>query len=185
MFAPRGHPNGSSNIAPLWLTTNGGKTWANRQVPCHIDARSSSFSLAPDGTVMTVCASEPSTGFQPKTVLTSANGGKTWTLEAPNAAPYPNIDNGYLGSIDLVSSKKAFLVGGRSSLYETFNGGRSWKAVEPLIGSTAGGTSEVRFFNESDGLVLGNNDNDNERLTLWSTSDGGAHWKVVLPKATQ
>jgi photosystem II stability/assembly factor-like uncharacterized protein len=184
MFAPRGHPNGSSNVAPLWLTTNGGRTWSNRQVPCHIDAGSSSFSLAPEGSLMTVCASEPSAGFQPKTVLTSVNGGKAWELETPNVAPYSNIDNGYLGSIDLVSSKTAFLVGGRSSLLETLNGGRSWQAVKPLIGSTAGGTSEVRFFNQSDGLVLGNDDNDDERLTLWSTSDGGAHWKVVLPKTS-
>ena len=185
MFAPRGHPNGNSNIAPLWYTTDGGKTWLNRQVPCGIDAQFSTFSLAPDGTLMVVCASEPSAGNQPKTVLESSNGGKRWKVEASNTPPYPNIDAGYLGAIDLISGTKAFLVGGRSSLFETLNGGRSWKAVEPLIGSTAGGTSEVRFFNESDGLVLGNDDNDNERMTLWSTTDGGVHWNVILPKTTQ
>ena len=65
---------------------------------------------------------------------------------------------------------------------ETLDGGATWKAVQPLIGSTAGGTFHVTFFGDSDGLVLGNNDNDNERMTLWKTIDGGASWKVVIPK---
>jgi photosystem II stability/assembly factor-like uncharacterized protein len=129
--------------------------------------------------MMTVCASEPSVGEQPKTVLESSNGGKTWVLETGS-----NIENGSVGSIDLLSARKAFLVGDRSSLLETNDGGSHWTAVEPLIGSTAGGTSEVRFFNDSHGLVLGNNDNDNERLTLWSTDDGGSHWKVVVPRVS-
>jgi photosystem II stability/assembly factor-like uncharacterized protein len=92
-----------------------------------------------------------------------------------------DIDGGYLGSIDLLSNEQAFLVGDRSSLLETRDGGGHWKAVQPVIGSTAGGTSQVRFFNDSDGLVLGNDDSDNERLTLWSTVDGGDNWKVVVP----
>jgi photosystem II stability/assembly factor-like uncharacterized protein len=128
--------------------------------------------------MMTVCASEPSVGEQPKTVLESTNGGRTWGLKTGS-----DIENGYVGSIDLLSARQAFLVGGRSSLLETNDGGSRWTAVEPLIGSTAGGTSEVSFLNGSHGLVLGNNDNDDERMTLWSTDDGGAHWNVVLPKA--
>ena len=184
MFAPHGHPNGSSDVAPLWFTTNGGVTWSNRQVPCHMDAGFSVFSRSREGALMTVCASGPSAGSQPKTVLTSSNGGRSWKLETPSKPPYSELDNGYLGSIDLISGSKAFLVGGRSSLLETRNGGRTWQAVQPLIGSSAGGTSEVRFFSVSEGLVLGNNDNDNERVTLWRTVDGGARWSVVIPKAT-
>jgi hypothetical protein len=179
MLAPHFHSNGSPSVAPLWFTTNGGKTWSNRQVPCHMGAWLSVFSVAPDGTMMTVCASEPSVGEQPKTVLESSNGGKTWVLETGS-----NIENGSVGSIDLLSAEQAFLVGSRSSLLETNDGGSRWTAEEPLIGSSAGGTSEVRFFNDSHGLVLGNNDNDNERLTLWSTDDGGAHWKVVVPRVS-
>ncbi len=177
MLSPQLHLSGSPDSAPLWYTTNGGKTWLNREVPCLMGAMSAVFSLAPDGTMMTVCASEPSAGNQPKTVLESTDGGRTWVAKTGS-----DTDGGYLGSIDLVSSEKAFLVGGRSSLLETRDGGIHWAAVEPVIGSTAGGTSEVKFFNGSHGLVLGNDDNDHERLTLWSTVDGGAHWKVVVPK---
>lgn len=183
MLAPRGHPDGSSNIAPLWFTSNGGKSWSSREVPCHIDALSSTLSVAPNGTLMTVCASEPSAGSQPKTALESTNAGRTWKLEA-SGAPNSDLDAGYLGSIDLLSNGRAFLVGDRSSLLETNNAGRTWKSVEPRLGSTAGGTMEIKFFNASDGLVLGNDDNDNERLVLWSTTDGGEHWKVTAPNAS-
>jgi photosystem II stability/assembly factor-like uncharacterized protein len=176
MLAPHFHLDGDPSVAPLWITTNGGDTWLNRQVPCHMGAMSSVFSVAPDGTMMTVCASEPSAGNQPKTVLESTDGGTTWILKTRS-----DIDGGYLGSIDLLSNEQAFLVGDRSSLLETRDGGSHWKAVQPVIGSTAGGTSQVRFFNDSDGLVLGNDDSDNERLTLWSTVDGGDNWKVVVP----
>ncbi len=65
----------------------------------------------------------------------------------------------------------------------TYDGGAHWHAARPLIGSTAGGTSQVIFFNASQGLVLGNNDNDNERLTLWRTTDGGKRWTAKLPIA--
>ncbi len=183
MLSPNPQLSGAPSVAPLWFTTNGGATWSNRDVPCHIGAWSAAFSVAPDGTLMTVCASQASTGMQLKTVLESSNGGTTWTLKAgARETSFPEIDDGYLGSIDLVSKEKAFLVGGRSSLMETLDGGAVWKAVQPLIGSTAGGTFHVTFFGNSDGLVLGNNDNDNERMTLWKTIDGGTSWKVVIPK---
>ncbi|HVB52396.1 MAG TPA: sialidase family protein [Acidimicrobiales bacterium] len=176
MFEPHSNAGGGPSVAPLWYTSNGGRTWSNRQVPCHIGALSSVFSVASNGTLIAACASQPSAGSQIKSVLESSDGGRTWTLKTDGA-----INFGYLGAIDLVSSKEAFLVGGRSSLLVTHDGGTRWRAVQPLIGSTAGGTSEVIFFDTSHGLVIGNNDRDNERLTLWSTTDGGRHWTVVLP----
>jgi photosystem II stability/assembly factor-like uncharacterized protein len=180
MLEPHYSLDGGPSIAPLWYTSDGGKSWSNRQVPCHISALSSVFTVATNGTLMAACASQPSAGGQTKSVLESTNGGRTWTLKTDS-----NIDYGYLGAIDLVSNNEAFLVGGRSSLLVTHDGGSRWKAVQPLIGSTAGGTSQVFFFGVSHGLVLGNNDSDNERLTLWSTADGGQHWTVRLPVATR
>jgi photosystem II stability/assembly factor-like uncharacterized protein len=126
---------------------------------------------------MAVCASEPSAGEQLKTVLESVDGGRTWVLKTDSS-----VDIGYLGAIDLLSGRDAFLVGGRSSLMVTHDGGVQWHAVTPLIGSSAGGTFEVQFVNDERGLVLGNNDNDNEKLTLWSTSDGGTHWTTITSR---
>jgi photosystem II stability/assembly factor-like uncharacterized protein len=172
-------PLGGLSTVPLWFTSNGGQSWSNRHVPCHIGALSAVLSAAPDGGLMVVCSSQPSGGSQLKSVLESTNGGHTWTLRR-NA----HIDSGYLGGIDLVSNKEAFLFGGRSSLLVTHDGGTRWRAVRPLIGDPGGGTSQVIFFNASRGLVLGNNDNDNELLTLWQTNDGGKHWTAKLPRTS-
>lgn len=176
MLAPSVNTHGGPSVVPLWFTSNGGKSWSSRPVPCHLGAMSAVFSVAPNGTLMAVCASQPSAGEQIKSVLESVDGGRSWTLKT-----HSNIDFGYLGAIDLVTNKEAFLVGARSSLLVTHDGGTRWQPVTSPIGSTAGGTSQVKFFNTADGLVLGNNDYNNEKLTLWSTSDGGKHWNARLP----
>jgi hypothetical protein len=49
------------------------------------------------------------------------------------------------------------------------------------MGNTAGGTSQVIFFSPMNGIVLGDGDQENERPTLWSTSDGGARWSTRVP----
>jgi photosystem II stability/assembly factor-like uncharacterized protein len=145
-------------------------------VPCAIPAWSAVLSVSSRGTLMAACAGEPAVGNQMKSVLESNNGGRTWTLKTD-----AGIESGYLGAIDLVTSSEAYLVGGRSSLLVTHDGGSRWQAIEPLIGGSAGGTSQVTFFDSTHGLVLGNNDNDDENMTLWHTSDGGEHWTTELP----
>jgi photosystem II stability/assembly factor-like uncharacterized protein len=88
----------------------------------------------------------------------------TWTTESsctigssPSPAPCASapLASGYLGAIDAVAGQRAFLVGDRSSLLITDGGGARWQPIEPLIGGTAAGTSQVVFFNASDGVVLG------------------------------
>ena len=177
MLAPPVITDGDSSVVPLWFTSNGGRSWSRRQVPCHIGALSAVLSAAPNGALMAVCASGPSTGFQIKSVLDSSDGGRTWVLKTKS-----NIDFGYLGAVDLVTNREAFLVGGRSSLLVTHDGGALWEPVQPLIGGSDGGTSEVVFFNVDHGIVLGNDENDNEKLTLWSTADGGKHWISKSPR---
>lgn len=162
---------GDPSVVPLWFTSTGGRSWSSRQVPCHIGALSAVLSAAPNGTLMAVCASGPSAGSQIKSVLNSSDGGRTWNLKTDS-----NIDIGYLGAVDLVTSQEAFLVGARSSLLVTHDGGTLWKPVQPLLGGSDGGTSEVVFFNFDHGIVLGNDENNNEKLTLWNTADGGKHW---------
>ncbi|HEY1825088.1 MAG TPA: hypothetical protein VGG21_03910, partial [Acidimicrobiales bacterium] len=135
-------PFGSTPTAfPFWITTDGGKTWSNRRVACPIDALHVVYSVAPDGSIMVVCASGPSAGMQLKSVLESSDQGKTWTVESrPGQKRLSDLDAGYLGFVDLVSKEEGFLVGGRSSLLETRDGGKVWSALQPLIGSSAGGT---------------------------------------------
>lgn len=169
--------SGVPSVAPLWYSSDGGATWSKRDVPCHIGAFSSVLSVDASGTLMAACASEPGAGNQIKSVLLSTDGGLHWTLKTDSS-----IDYGYLAQICLLNSDDAFLVGGRSSLLETRDGGIHWRAVQPLIGSSAGGTAQVRFFGGTHGLVLGNDDSDNENMTLWSTTNAGRNWSVEIPQ---
>jgi photosystem II stability/assembly factor-like uncharacterized protein len=89
---------------------------------------------------------------------------------------------GYLGAIDAVSADTVYLVGGRSSLLVSHDSGSTWQTVEPLIGGTDDGTRQVIFFDQSHGIVLGNDGNNDEAATLWDTSDGGTSWSSVVPQ---
>jgi photosystem II stability/assembly factor-like uncharacterized protein len=63
----------------------------------------------------------------------------------------------------------------------THNGGATWAVVETTIGDTSDGTQNVIFFNPSDGVVLGEDGQNDDVATIWSTSDGGATWQAVVP----
>ena len=68
---------------------------------------------------------------------------------------------------------------------------RSWSAMtvahsgkpcSPSPVYTSGGTQQAIFFNDSDGVVLGEGGDTNEVVTLWRTDDGGTQWTSVLPQ---
>ena len=190
---PATNPTGQADSAPLWFTTNGGASWSSRSIPCGIDGMSTVLSIAPDGTLLAVCAAQPSAGIQLKSTLRSTNSGVTWTVQSLCTPPTPASasncttqppSGGYLGGIDAVSPDTVFLFGNRSSLLVSHDGGAHWQAVQPLIGDGSGGTQQAVFFNSSDGVVLGDNENNNDVPTLWSTSDGGAHWIAVVSRVS-
>jgi photosystem II stability/assembly factor-like uncharacterized protein len=189
---PATNGEGVDDSAPLWFTDDGGATWSVRQIPCEMDASSVALSVAPDGTLIAVCAGEPGAGQQLKSVVRSFDGGSTWTTEfscpVPGAGSAAGCESatlmeGYLGSIDAVSGETVFLVGGRSSLLVTHDGGASWQPTASPIGSTAGGTQQVIFFTPSAGVVVGDDDNNNERLSIWHTANGGETWMAIVPRA--
>jgi photosystem II stability/assembly factor-like uncharacterized protein len=176
---------GTTDHARLWYTATGGATWVRRTVACGIDALSLSLSATPSGALIGVCASGPSTGFQPKSTIRSLDSGKTWTtLNAcdPTGASTDQhcsspLNNGYLGSIDAASNEAVFEVGGRSSLNVTWDGGRTWAPVQPLLGGSDAGTDQVTFFNSRDGTVLVDANNE-----IATTSDGGRTWTRHIAK---
>ncbi len=175
--------------APLWFTADGGRSWRTRSIPCDFDGQSVALSAAPDGTLIAVCASEPGAGEQLKSVLRSFNGGVAWTVESSchlsgssvdASCATDMLDSGYLSDIDAVSPDTVYLVGNRSALLVSHDGGASWHAV-PSIGDTSDGTQRVIFFNELDGLVFGSDPTRSDQPTLWDTNDGGARWTAVVP----
>lgn len=177
--------NGATDHADLWYSANSGATWVKRTAPCGIDAMFLSLSAAPSGALVGVCASGPSTGFQPKSTIRSTNEGRSWTTlnacdptvtgaEAHCSSP---LNDGYLGSIVAASDQAIFEVGGRSFLNATWDGGRTWAPVKPLLGGSDAGTAQVTFFNRLDGKVLVDANNE-----IATTSDGGRTWTRRIAK---
>ena len=178
----------AGDVAPMWFTADGGASWSARQVRCGIAARSVTLAAAPDGTLLAVCAGQPGMGFQAKSAARSVDGGRSWAVHAPcppahlicrRAGP---LDFGYLAQIAAISSGTAFLVGDRSSLLVTTDGGSHWRTVLPPLGDTSGGTSQVIFVNRRDGFALGDDFRNGERPTIWRTTDGGRRWSGMVPR---
>jgi len=143
------------------------------------------LSAAPDGALFAVCASQPGAGQQGKTVARSTDGGWTWAQLvscATGICPWP-LGSGYLGSVDAVDASTVYLVGGRSPLLVSTDGGRQWQIVRGVTAGGDAGTSQVTFSSGSYGVVVGidNSPRYAEQPAIWRTNDGGAHWSVVHP----
>lgn len=168
--------------APLLHTADGGRSWVSRRIPCR--GLSVVASVAPGGAVVTVCAAEPSAGSQAKSTAVSTDGGRGWKvhmrcgdLNLPQCERDPLVE-GYLGEVDAVSASTFYVIGIRSPLLVTRDGGASWRAL-PNVGDVNGSPAQVHFFNASDGLVLGCLDSG--PAAIWHTHDGGRHWSAVVP----
>ena len=182
LTGPGVNSRGKPDEARIWITSNGGASWARHIVPCGLDALSAALAVAPTGRIFVACASEPGAGSQAKTLASSPNGS-AWTVRTPCAHGSmfcPPLSFGYLSQIAAPSNGTVFLVGPRSSLLVTHNAGRTWHAVKPLIGDGGGGTSSVSFFGRR-GIVIGDDPANDELPAIWHTADGGANWQVVHP----
>jgi hypothetical protein len=176
---PANHPVG------LWFTANNGRSWSRRSTPCTA-GWGAAVSAAPDGTLFAICAGEPGAGLQGKTVERSTDGGRYWTRgeSCGIGACRDPLGDGYLGTIDAVNASTVYLVGDRSPLLVTHDGGKSWSIVKAVTAGGDAGTDDVIFFNRADGLVLGTDNvlgRYSEKPAMWRTRDGGRHWTVVHP----
>jgi hypothetical protein len=154
-------------------------------VPCLRGALYAELAAAPRGVLTVVCADQPGAGLQAKSVARSVTGGRTWTV--PVSCPgggrcaSPDLDEGYLGQVAAVSDRTVFLVGDRSYLLVSRDGGRLWTRVRTAGGDTSGGTFEIQFLSGRVGFVLGDSP-ATEAQTIWRTTDGGVRWSGVVPR---
>ena len=174
-------PRGALYV-PLWSTSDGGASWAARRIPCG-GALSVVASVAPDGALVAVCAGEPGAGSQAKWSAVSTDGGRTWAVHPRCeiiACQPAALVGGYLGEVDAVSASTFYVIGDRSPLIVTRDGGVSWRRYDD-VGNVNGLPAQVQFFGPRDGIVLGQSNTSTAPVTIWHTDDAGANWTAVTP----
>jgi photosystem II stability/assembly factor-like uncharacterized protein len=111
--------------------------------------------------------------FQNHHFALSTDGGITWKTDT-----FPFSGMGYLSNIHGVSSSTAWIAyndfGVGPVLYTTNDGGQNWENKNPGIDTWI---NFVHFFNEMNGVIMG--DPDDDGFMLYFTTDGGASWSRV------
>jgi hypothetical protein len=176
--------------ATLSFTADGGATWSRRSLPCGTRALSTVLAAAPDGTLAAVCAGEPGAGFQAKWLAISSDGGRRWSQRGPCGANPPAaactrspLSQGYLGEALATSAQTVYVIGDRSGLVITRDGGRHWRNLGATVGNVNGEPAAVMFFGPRDGIVLGRENTAQAPVAIWHTTDAGRHWIAVKPSA--
>lgn len=169
----------------LIATTNGGRTWQRRVMPCTDAGIGSNFAELVPYTATSVwmfCASQPSAGSQTKAVFRSANGGRSWHLMSRSesfgtiAGAVGTVPGtGYLDNAAVTSPAICWLALGRGTLFGTTDGGRTWRLV--INGAVAnpggGGVGPVLFVDPDHGWLR------SWPNILFRTTDGGRRWQTI------
>jgi photosystem II stability/assembly factor-like uncharacterized protein len=110
----------SQHEAVLYVTLDGGRTWAPTQLASDALLRPPNFVGPKDGWV-----TDETRIFQTR------DGGRTWTP----VAQLPNLR--LLGTLDFVDLQSGWATGGQQ-LYRTADGGATWAAFTPVLAPGAG-----------------------------------------------
>ncbi len=183
---PKWDVNSDTSTTALLTTADGGQTWAQQATPCPMpNPDVYLMANAPDGTTWLSCSGEPAMGSMLKSVMRSANGGRTWTVEA-SCAQGPSCGDlayGYLGGLAGLSAATAVINGARGSFLITHDGGVTW--TQSTLPETDHSTpsSGLDFVNAREGWVVVGDQYYGS--SLWRTIDGGNSWRQVWPPSTE
>lgn len=153
---------------------DGSAPWQPRvlPVPCRAGAFGLAIAAAPGGHIALACGGEPGAGNQLKHAYLSANGGRTWKrVTSPPVA-------GYLGALSLTATGTIMLSGGRSAVYISTDGGKTWH-TSPSLNLNKGALSDgliATMITSRFGFVIEANIYDRH---IWFTRNGGATWAPV------
>jgi len=161
---------------PIFVSTDGGASWAKRTLACGIATFYVTVSVPPGGPWFAICAGQGSTGFQGKSVVRSGNAGRTWTTLSrcgipPGRSCSASINVGYLQIFDAVTKSLLVESGSRSSINVSQDGGRTWTSSDNWPESYGSGATTIQFFNASQGVAMGSFAN-----WIFVTTDGGRSW---------
>jgi photosystem II stability/assembly factor-like uncharacterized protein/predicted small secreted protein len=144
---------------------DGSASWKPLRNPCQ---GAWSAPLAARGRwVVLGCGTEPGAGEQVKLVYLSRDRGRTWRrLSDPPVG-------GYLTDASITKAGTIFISGGRSDVYMSWNGGRSWHTSRSLLRADIGDGLSATMVTDDEGFVLQASSYEKQ---IWFTRDGGQIW---------
>jgi photosystem II stability/assembly factor-like uncharacterized protein len=180
---------GNGSASRIYHTTDAGATWAlqfiNRDTTAFFDCLS--MNAHGHGVVFGDASTTPD--GRRTNILRTENGGQSWTLLAPTAAPAPLQDEGaFAASGQCVvhgDSSTVYIATGApgARLFRSRNDGKTW-AVEntPFVRGTAAGLTGMAFQTAQSGIVVGADINklrtDTSVAVVGVTTDGGRTWEM-------
>jgi hypothetical protein len=159
-----------------WRTTDGGKTWNERQIPGleQVDADLSCPTVES-------CWAGPSEAIGQNGLLRTVDGGNTWTsVVLPGFPPSSTMQTGVEPNISCTSSNVCYLSLENSGLAETVDGGVSWHAV--ALPSLVGAVLQVSC---NGALCAAVADNADPSPGSVNQSDGGSLILTNGPSSSQ
>ncbi len=169
-----GTVGGSADVS-IWKTTNAGATWVSQYNNPTSFGDGIKFFNANDGVYYGDPDPYPSTNWE---LLTTTNGGTTWT-RVPRAnfpgADSANGEYGAAGSMAIAGNSVWFsaysgAAGTPNRIYRSTNKGLNWSVASITNATGTSGSNYVAFENEQRGVMVSLDG------TTARTTDGGATW---------
>jgi len=122
----------------LSTTVDDGRHWRVRGAPCDQSAEDVAIAALAGGRVWMVCGSQPATIMQLKSLYRSVDRGLHWQLVASTGVEGfpPKVGDipisGHLSKLFVGSDLQAWMLLGRTGLWTTSDGGRTWQLAFPF-----------------------------------------------------
>ncbi|MDB5083414.1 MAG: hypothetical protein JWN30_300, partial [Bacilli bacterium] len=169
------------------VTSNNGQTWEEQayqqpsfaQAACGTDTFVNHSASSPSQ-IWSLCTGQPGAGQMGKRIVSSTDGGKTWTIRA-NVNPAGGSSNGlsvsgYPAGIDFLANGRGWLWESRGFSYYTTDGGQNWTPFTNLTQPESKEARSMSLIDDQHGYALLW---DNNRYRLMFTADGGRSWHEV------
>lgn len=183
------NPKNVTQLAVLFKTVDGGKTWSSVSVPVYGDA-SIRFETTQNGAMLVNQGA--GAGSCVVTLLRSADGGENWAIVAsthPDTATYPGGGLGCGGGASFADADNGWVTGGTAGnvipLLHSTDGGKTWSeqaiAIPKGFSAAEGAAAsyDPTFFGRGDGVLPVSF--RQQGFDLYRTSDQGQIWTPSTP----
>ena len=171
------------------FSQDGGKSWVPVTTPSSLFPGMTVIDFLNAHVGWLLSGGEPGAGAQMKTLYSTINGGRTWTIIAHTAqmgsgsSPADALSmGGYVEDLHFVTAHDGYLATDRGGVYRTVDGGYHWT---PVFGHQFPPGNDMipnlDFLSENQGKILVQNFGISQ---LWATQNGGASWQDIYPPLT-